>query len=703
MAAATNPTRVALIGAGHVAGAHLDALRRVPDVRVVAVCDPVRERAQRLAARARGARAFAGLDELLAAGGADAAHVLVPPDGHEAVAARLLEAGLHVLVEKPLCLSSAGAQRLGELARARGVALAVDHNLTFDPTVLKLRRDVAAGRLGRLEHLSLLHHVPLRQLRTGDVSAFLFRTPASILFEQGVHPLSVVEALLGAPRAVRGHASAPRALADGRPFHDTWALWLECERGTAQVTLAFGRDFEERTVHAVGSDGAARLDLVRAGYERVARVAALDALDAFGNHFANAARRRWQALGAPLGYARGLFRLGRPHDPFLRSLEASFRDFHRAVRERRPPACDAASAARVLATIERALAATGVADAAAPAWQPPPLAARPGEVVVTGATGFLGRHVVPALQAAGHPVTVLVRRPDQLPLHLRAARVRVLRGDVRAPADVRAALAGARFVVHMATSAGDDPAATADAIALGAQVVGEACLEHGVERLVFVSSSAALYLGGDRAVRGDDGPDPAPRRRAGYARGKILAERALARLQLERCLPLVVLRPAIVLGEGGAPAHGGLGTWAPDNRCAGFGMGQVPLPLVLAGDVAAAIVAALQSQAALGRSYNLAGDVRWTAGEYVQRLRARTGRDLRFHPQPIWALWLGEVGKALVKLAAGRGFAPPSLRDLRSRGFFASLDCEDAKRDLGWRPEADPERFARLALPPPAR
>ncbi len=106
------PTRIALIGSGFIAGVHLQVLRAVPHVQVVALCDPQRERAERLAKKHGVAAAFGSLDELLAAGVADAVHVLVPPKLHAEVAAACLRAGLHVLVEKPLVLQPADVETL---------------------------------------------------------------------------------------------------------------------------------------------------------------------------------------------------------------------------------------------------------------------------------------------------------------------------------------------------------------------------------------------------------------------------------------------------------------------------------------------------------------------------------------------------------------------------------------------------------------
>jgi predicted dehydrogenase/nucleoside-diphosphate-sugar epimerase len=694
MAEPSSGHSVALVGAGQIAATHLAVLRRVGGVRVTAVCDPAIERARRLAARGGVAASCASLEELLAAARPDAAHVLTPPPAHAEVAERLLRAGVHVLVEKPMCLEAATAERLGALAAERGLCLGVNHNLTFHAQLARLQRELAAGLLGRLSHVGLVHHVPLRQLRGGPWAQFALAAPANILLEQGVHPLSVAHALLGEVHEVHCQVSAPRTLPDGRPFHDTWMLSLLGARGSAQLLLAFGREMPEMTVHAIGSDGAVRIDLLRGTYERMRKTTWPDAVDALHNAWVAAGARAGQGARGALRYLRGLF-FGAPADPYLASMQASIAAFHAALARGAAAPCDAAAAAAVLRTCGRAAAAAGVGGAEPqPRRTPAPGPARPGEVVLTGATGFVGRRVVRQVVAAGRPLTLLVRRPAELLPELADPTHRVFAGDVHVPDSLRVAFTGASTVVHLATGAGDDPDAIEHDLALGARNVAEAALAAGVRRLVFLSSSAALWLG-RRGARPQ--LDSRPERRAPYARGKIAAERLLRQIGGDR-LELVVLRPAIVVGEGGLLEHSGVGLWPRDHRCIGWGSGRVPLPFVLVDDVARAIVAALDAPAAAGSCYDLAGGVRLTAADYVAALRAATGRDYRFHGRPVFLTFLLEVGKWLIKLAARRHTPFPSLRDLRSRGFFSPIDSSAAARDLGWTPVSDRDQFLRLAI-----
>jgi nucleoside-diphosphate-sugar epimerase len=118
----------------------------------------------------------------------------------------------------------------------------------------------------------------------------------------------------------------------------------------------------------------------------------------------------------------------------------------------------------------------------------------------------------------------------------------------------------------------------------------------------------------------------------------------------------------------------------------------------LAGDVADAIVKALDMPEIPGKTYNLVGDVRPTAREFVGMLANATGRPIAFHPQSVDWLYAAELFKYGIKRATGKTPDIPSRRDLVSRGLLAKFDCADAKRDLDWRPVADSARFTAAAV-----
>jgi nucleoside-diphosphate-sugar epimerase len=155
----------------------------------------------------------------------------------------------------------------------------------------------------------------------------------------------------------------------------------------------------------------------------------------------------------------------------------------------------------------------------------------------------------------------------------------------------------------------------------------------------------------------------------------------------------------LVVGEGSLPFHSGLGFFNTEQHCIGWNAGRNPLPFVLVEDTTEAIHAAAFAPPGIeGRCYNLVGDVRPSARSYIADLARALERPLRFHPHSPDLLWLEDVAKWVIKRATGRKVPIPRRRDFLSRGLRAVFDCEDIKRDLGWKPVADAEVFHRRAV-----
>ena len=145
--------------------------------------------------------------------------------------------------------------------------------------------------------------------------------------------------------------------------------------------------------------------------------------------------------------------------------------------------------------------------------------------------------------------------------------------------------------------------------------------------------------------------------------------------------------------------HPALGDRVSDICLLGFGSGNTPLPCVLVDDVAQALLLAKDAPGIEGLSFNLAGDVRPSASEFVSVLSQRTRRNFRFYPRSMWGICAGELSRYLIKKAVKKPdnrMVP--FRDLRSASLVTQLDCSLAKQKLGWKPVADREEFYRQAV-----
>jgi predicted dehydrogenase len=178
-----SPIRTAVVGCGHFGRFHAEKYAALPEAELVAVVDCELGAAQALAARF-GALALA--DPAALAGRVEAVSVAVPTGAHCAVASRLLEAGLHVLVEKPIAASLAEADALIALAAARGRVLQVGHLERFNAAVLALA-DVLERPLFVESH---------------RIAPFKPRgTDVDVVLDLMIHDIDLIQALVGAPLA----------------------------------------------------------------------------------------------------------------------------------------------------------------------------------------------------------------------------------------------------------------------------------------------------------------------------------------------------------------------------------------------------------------------------------------------------------------------------------------------------------------------
>jgi predicted dehydrogenase len=142
--------RTALIGTGFMGRTHAEAIRRLGNVEIAAVASLDEPGAREFAERYGIDRATGDYRTILGDAAIDAVHVLTPNALHREIALTALEAGKHVVCEKPLTVSVAEARELVAAAERSGRANCVEHNLRYYPLVQQARQMIAAGELGEI-------------------------------------------------------------------------------------------------------------------------------------------------------------------------------------------------------------------------------------------------------------------------------------------------------------------------------------------------------------------------------------------------------------------------------------------------------------------------------------------------------------------------------------------------------------------------
>ena len=205
--------RVAFIGAGGIAGTHMGYFRDMADVELVAVADVVEESARQRGEEFAIPEVFADYRKMLRRVDADAVSVCTPNGLHAPCSIAALNAGAHVLVEKPLAMNAREGKRMLEAAKKNRRSLIIGFQHRFDPRVQFIKRAVDDGQLGRVV-FARVRALRRRGIPNWGVFGRKDLQGGGPLIDIGVHALEVTHYAMGAPRPVAATGSTYTYLGD---------------------------------------------------------------------------------------------------------------------------------------------------------------------------------------------------------------------------------------------------------------------------------------------------------------------------------------------------------------------------------------------------------------------------------------------------------------------------------------------------------
>ena len=291
-------------------------------------------------------------------------------------------------------------------------------------------------------------------------------------------------------------------------------------------------------------------------------------------------------------------------------------------------------------------------------------------VAVTGATGFVGMYLVPALLDAGYGVVAMVRRADKAkPLKLRGARIEVC--DLLQPSSLVRALKGCDAVVHLAAVADSSDADLNEQVNVGgSRNLVEACRANGVARIVNFSSTCAGRKLQDA-----------------YGRAKQDAEAEFA----DDDLQVTHLRPTMIYGHGSKEFDLFAQVVARAPRVPIPGRGKALMRPVYVQDAIALVLEVLDREVTHGRTYDVAGPQPLSFDEFIHHLGRAQGVERRaLHVPAVLAI----AGARLL----GRMQRHPFINVDQVMAFLqdTEVDIQPARRDLDWNPRPLAEGLAEL-------
>ena len=255
------PLKVALVGCGQIADAHLGEIARIPDAKVIAVCDRHRDLAAQAAMRFNIPAIFDDLGDMLRTAKPDVVHVATPAHTHFAVARDCLLAGRHVYVEKPFTQTTAEAETLVALAAEHNRKLCVGHDQLFDPAWLALRDRIARGEIGDVTHVESVLGYPISGPFGSQVAAdpnhWVRKLPGGLFQNTISHPLYRITEFLDDAEPQVAAAWYSRA-----PYDFPTDLWVQLRGERVSASLMFCSTITSQRISRIyGSGGALEVDL----------------------------------------------------------------------------------------------------------------------------------------------------------------------------------------------------------------------------------------------------------------------------------------------------------------------------------------------------------------------------------------------------------------------------------------------------------
>lgn len=236
-------------------------------------------------------------------------------------------------------------------------------------------------------------------------------------------------------------------------------------------------------------------------------------------------------------------------------------------------------------------------------------------VFVTGATGFVGQHLIRRLHVDGHELVCLVRETSNIDA-LGLIGATLFRGDLGSARELSEGMAGCDCVIHLANvySLWEPDASVYRVVNVdGTRRVMEAALDTGVPKVVHVSTN--LVWGRPKEIPYNESTEPGSVRFSGYAESKFQGDLVAWRFCEERGLPLVVLYPGGILGPGDEKFTGSLIRRLMNRQLPARMFDSASFTYVHVTDVVSAIVAVMESPSVIGKKY-LIGNRQMTMGEF---------------------------------------------------------------------------------------
>lgn len=678
--------KVALIGGGGIARVHGPLIVNEPDATLVGIADTDMARAKLLAAELNGCAAYTDAAAMIDAMRPDVVHVLVPPQYHADVSIMAMDKGCHVLVEKPMAMSLAEAESMIEAAKRNDVKLCVNHSLLYEDVIRRGRELAASGAIGEVISVEVSYVYDGKRnpalLEPGAQHWYwAYRLNGGLLQDLMPHAASVIMEYMPEVEDVHAVSVDRGLLPSGWP--DEVRVLLGSQGVTGYVSISLNQKPDSVKMTLKGDRGSIEADAFDNSLVLRRKSGLPRAVDRGFSGF----RIGRQYLSASFG---NLYSFGRGRIDKSQGIGPVISQFYETLRRGEDPPIPMEQGLHVVQLIDRVWPEPLVKLPAETAQARRPRARKEAvDALVTGASGFIGTHLIKKLQAENLTVRALVRRNSVHAGRLKDVDVDVVEGDLADPEVLAKATQGAKTVFHAGATLSSNWKEHEQTNVKGTESLIEASLANGVERFVHLSTLAVYAL--DRARRRATVTETYPQHRdpkkmGPYAYSKTEGERMILEAHAKHGLGATILRPGIVFGPYGPVFFPHLGYRYQDKFIL-IGGGTNVLPLTYVPNTVDAVYRASVEPAAVGQIYNVVDDGEITARRYLELFIETTGAESKIISLPYAVPYLAT---AAYEVVSGIGLikkGATSRAQLKTKRADVRMDSSKAKSELHWQPK----------------
>lgn len=678
--------KIGIVGCGLNADYHINFAKAYQGSDIVGLVDRDAGRLRECSEKYGIKGVFTSVKELVLQARPEVIHILTPPQTHFNLAKEAIEAGCHVLVEKPLGLNLQEASELYALAERHGVKLSTVHNHFFDPCMSKANELVSTGSLGTVinveSYYGLNTMIPaFRDYPAPNAIPWLYDLPGGVYQDFMPHPLYVLLEYTGRPKEIKVLSQSHGVLPQNMP--DEIRVLVNGEKALGTLTFSFAARPHLHFIRIYGTRMMVEVDI----NTMTTVTHPLSSLPKAAQKATYNLSESWQLFK---GTVSNVFKFVTGRLKPYQGMKILIHRFYDSIKNNTELPVSKEQALLVIKTMDEIFKQLDIKPLVFNTILPqndPYQIKHKEKVLVTGGTGFLGKRLVNLLVSEGYHVRVLARKLSNIE-QLKDLGVEVFFGDVADKKSLEQAVEGIDVVVHAAAGTSGSKKDSEIGTICGTVNILESCKEKKIGKLIYISSCSVYGVADykkNQVVTEEASLERFPSRRGYYSASKQQAESLVVEAIKTGSVKAVILRPGTIWGPGGDVYTPMMG-FSMNRIFIVIGNGKFILPLIYIDNLVDAVIKSIQNTDADNEVFNVVDSENINKKQYIQKLIKKLYPEARVFYLPYFLLYLMVLSQEVLCGILKRG---PFLTRYRLASSQMNIKYDNSKiiNKLKWQPK----------------